>query len=258
MGEGSRVTYTTKQLADLAQVSPRTLRYYDQRGLLVPRRGAADYRVYGAAEVKRLQHILLLRSCGMSLDAIAQVLDGAPCDLATVLADHLGALRRQSAQVERSIAIVQKAIAGLKEFETMSDTQKFEQLKQRSVEQFEAEYGAEARERYGEDVIDAANDRFLDLSQEEWDEKEALEQRIKDELPHVMAAGDPASEDARALAALHARWIQMHWPAGSYTPEAHRALAQGYTADPRFVAYYDGAAGEGATAFLAAVIEACI
>lgn len=258
MADSSRTAYTTKQLADLAQVSSRTLRYYDQRGLLVPRRNASGYRIYGPSEVKRLQHILLLRSCGMALSAIERVLDGESCDLAVILSNHLDMLRRQSSQLEKSIAIVQNAIAGLEEFEAMNDTQKFEQLKQRSIERFEEEFGAEARERYGEEAIDGANDRFLNMSQEEWNEKEALEQRIKDTLSQAMAAGDPASETAHTLAAMHARWIQMHWGEGAYTPEAHRALARGYLADPRFIAYYDGAAGEGATAFLVAVIEECI
>ena len=39
-------TYTTKELADLAGVSSRTLRYYDQIGLLVPARADASARRY--------------------------------------------------------------------------------------------------------------------------------------------------------------------------------------------------------------------
>lgn len=49
---------------------------------------------------------------------------------------------------------------------------------------------------------------------------------------------------------MHARWLQMHWGEGAYSPAAHAALAEGYVADQRFTAYYDEAAGEGATAFL--------
>ena len=44
-------TYTTKELADLAGVSSRTLRYYDQIGLLVPARAQNGYRVYDTAAV---------------------------------------------------------------------------------------------------------------------------------------------------------------------------------------------------------------
>ena len=70
-----------------------------------------------------------------------------------------------------------------------------------------------------------------------------------------MATGDPAGEPARELARMHARWIALHWGAGRYSREAHRGLARMYLADDRFRAYYDTAAGEGATEFLVAALE---
>lgn len=259
MGTAPRnATYTTKQLAEMASVSPRTLRYYDQVGLLVPQRGPNGYRAYGPAEVRRLQHILMLRTCGLPLDAIAIALDGAGRDLGGILADHLGSLRRQSEQLERSIAIVEQAIAGLKEFEAMDDKQRFEQLKRQAVDQAEQAWGAEARERYGDDAVDDVNGRLMAMGREDWDDKEALEQHVIELLAAALEEGDPRSERAAELAAAHARWITMHWGEAAYTPEAHRALAQGYLADPRFIAYYDEAAGEGATAFLAQAVEAHI
>ena len=50
--------YTVKELADLAGVTPRTLRWYDREGLLKPLRvTAAGYRIYGPSQVDRLQLI---------------------------------------------------------------------------------------------------------------------------------------------------------------------------------------------------------
>ena len=47
--------YTVKALAELAGVTPRTLRWYDQKGLLKPRRTTeAGYRLYGPEEVNVL------------------------------------------------------------------------------------------------------------------------------------------------------------------------------------------------------------
>lgn len=248
---------STKELADLASVSSRTLRYYDQIGLLVPTRRANGYRVYGAVHIRRLQHILLLRACGMPLDSIANALDTEEPNLALLLSDHLAHLRAQRSQLETTIATAEAALAGLEEFETMSDQQKFEQLKRTSVEQFEEIYGQEARQRYGNDAIDEANERMLEMSQEAWDLKEDLETRIKEVLAQAMAQGDVTSPLARQLAEMHAQWIKVHWGSG-YTAEAHRNLADGYLADPRFVAYYDDACGEGATQFLRNAIHATI
>ncbi len=43
--------YTVKKLAKMAGISARTLRYYDQIGLLKPVRKSNRYRVYGKDEV---------------------------------------------------------------------------------------------------------------------------------------------------------------------------------------------------------------
>lgn len=51
--------YTVQRLADLAGVSSRTIRYYDEIGFLKPARiNSSGYRLYGEKEVDRLQQIL--------------------------------------------------------------------------------------------------------------------------------------------------------------------------------------------------------
>lgn len=120
----------------------------------------------------------------------------------------------------------------------------------------EQRYGAEARERYGSKAIDAANERLLAMDDKTWESKEQLEQAIIEQLKAAMETGDATSADAQKLAHMHADWIAMQWGEGAYSPTAHIALAQGYLADDRFISYYDSRAGEGATRFLAAAIEA--
>ncbi len=131
----------------------------------------------------------------------------------------------------------------------------FEELKAQGLREFEATYGAEARERYGDDAIDASNARMMALSQDEWDAKELLEESIKVQLRLAMATGDASSAKARELARMHERWVSIHW-GGISDREAYLGLVQGYGADPRFVSYYDSAAGAGATAFLADAVRA--
>jgi DNA-binding transcriptional MerR regulator len=61
--------YTVQKLSRLAGVSPRTLRYYDQIGLLKPARiSSSGYRIYGREQVDRLQQILLYREMGVDLE----------------------------------------------------------------------------------------------------------------------------------------------------------------------------------------------
>lgn len=122
----------------------------------------------------------------------------------------------------------------------------------------EMSYGKEARERYGDAAVDAANERLLGMSEAEWSAKETLEQAIIEQLKAAVAAGNAMGPEAAKLAQMHARWIRTQWGEGAYSPDAHVALAQSYLEDERFVDYYDSRAGEGATAFLVAAIEAAM
>ncbi|MCX7772346.1 MAG: MerR family transcriptional regulator, partial [Clostridia bacterium] len=57
--------YTVQQLAQMARISTRTLRYYDEIGLLKPARvSSSGYRIYGESQVNRLQQILFYRELG--------------------------------------------------------------------------------------------------------------------------------------------------------------------------------------------------
>lgn len=131
----------------------------------------------------------------------------------------------------------------------------YDAFHQGGLERHEATYGAEARERYGDKAVDEANERLMNLSRDEWEAKDLLEESIKVQLRIAMAEGDVRGAAAAELARMHARWIAMHW-GGSYSREGHLGLAQGYLADQRFRDYYDSACGEGATEFLVAALQA--
>lgn len=90
-------TMTVGALAKRVGVSIRTLRYYDEIGLLAPaRHKAAGYRLYGAGDVARLQQIRSLRQVGFSLDEIQTILrDPAYSPLQTIEL-HLERVRAQT------------------------------------------------------------------------------------------------------------------------------------------------------------------
>jgi len=81
--------YTVKALADLAGVTPRTLRWYDRIGLLKPLRTTeAGYRLYGPAQLDRLQDILFYRELGLDLASIRTILDDPAFDRQAALQSH--------------------------------------------------------------------------------------------------------------------------------------------------------------------------
>ena len=185
-----------------------------------------------------------------SLGAIRDAFADDRFDFRAVLTDHLATLRARQKELETLMGTVEKTIASLEGRCTMTDKERFEGMKARAIAENEEHYGAEVRRRHGDAAMDAANERMAGMTEAEWNDAKALEAAILEQLTAAKATGDPTGEAARKLCAMHARWLQMHWGEGAYSPAAHAALAEGYVADQRFTAYYDEAAGEGATAFL--------
>ncbi len=68
--------YTPSELARLTGVTARTIRYYDQRGLLAPaERGKDGYRYYDSQALLRMQRIVMLKYAGFSLGEIRDALE---------------------------------------------------------------------------------------------------------------------------------------------------------------------------------------
>jgi len=102
----------------LSQVSVKTLRYYDELGLLKPVRvdRANGYRYYSAVQLPRLQRILALKDLGLSLQQIGTLLDG---DLPAE--QVVGMLRRRQVELQQEIgenqAMLARVEARLRHFE---------------------------------------------------------------------------------------------------------------------------------------------
>lgn len=238
--------YTVKALAQLAGVSPRTLRWYDKIGLLQPQRGENGYRRYGPKQVDRLQQILLYRAAGMELEAIGRLLDAPDFDPGAALARHLEALRQRRVALDTLIDTAQKTLQTLRGETTMTDKEKFEGFKQKLVDDNEAQYGEEVRQRWGNEAANAANAKMLKMTKDEYEAFEALGQQVLTTLAAAVAEGDPAGPAAQKTAALHKEWLCKTWGTAKYNGQAHKNLAQMYVDDERFAAYYEKAAPGGA------------
>ena len=247
--------YSIGEVSQLTGTSVRALRHYEDLGLLHPLRMNNGYRAYRSADLERLQHILLYRACGVELVDIARILDSPRFDAREALSRHLNTLHERRNNLDTLIATVEKTLQSLEGGKPMTDKERFEGMKQAAVAANEAKHGAEARAKWGDAAIDAANEKLLAMDEETWNDMQALEGTIIDTLKAALSSGDPRSAEAEQLARMHARWIQLHWGEGAYSREAHLGLAQGYLADARFRAYYDERAGEGATEFLVAVLN---
>jgi Predicted transcriptional regulators len=230
--------YTVQKLGQLAGVSTRTLRYYDELGLLKPVRvSSSGYRIYGEAEVDLLQQILFFRELGISLEQIKQIVTDPSFDKANALKEHREQLLNRRRQLDNLIRNVELSIKHAEGRISMSDKQKFEGFKQKLIDENERKYGSEIREKYGEDKINASNAKLSHMTQEQFEEVTQLAKEVQITLAEAFGTGDPAGDLAQKAAGLHKQWLCYYW--NEYSKEAHAGLAQMYVDDERFTAYYD-------------------
>ena len=79
----------------------------------------------------------------------------------------------------------------------------------RTVQENEERYGAEARARYGDEAIDAANETLLDMDPQAWNDMKELERAVLGQLSIAIGDGDADGSEARKLVAMHRRWIGL-------------------------------------------------
>lgn len=238
MAGGVQMEYTVQKLAKLAGVSTRTLRYYDEIGILKPARiNSSGYRIYGQDEVDRLQQILFYRELEVSLESIRAIVT-APCyDGALALKEHREKLLEKRSQLNKLIANVDKTIACTEGRINMSDKEKFEGFKKQLIVDNEKKYGKEIRGKYGDDTVNKSNAKLQGMTEEEYKEVTSLAEEVTKTLAEAFKTGDPSGILAQKTADLHKRWLTFYW--SEYSKEAHAGLAQMYVDDERFTAYYD-------------------
>ena len=246
--------YTVNKLAELSGVTKRTLRYYDEIGLLKPARvNSSGYRIYGAKEVDRLQQILFFRSLEVSLDEIKEIMSSDTFDEKEALRSHYTNLMEKKKLLDILILNVEKTIAQTEGRTKMTDQEKFKGLKQQMLKDNETKYGDEIREKYGKDVVEKSNQKFANMSEETYQHATALAEEIIALLKQAFVEGDPQSDLSRKLVEKHKEWLMIYWT--DYSAEAHAGLGDMYVADERFKAYYDQHQA-GAAEFLCEAIHA--
>ncbi|MDR7870721.1 MAG: MerR family transcriptional regulator [Tissierellaceae bacterium] len=245
--------YTVQKLAKLAGVSSRTLRYYDQIGILKPARiNSSGYRIYGENEVDILQQILFYRELDMDLDSINSILSSDSFDVVAALKEHKEKLLVKRTQIDYLIATVEKTLNHKEGRINMSDKEKFEGFKQNMLRENETKFGKEIREKYGTEEVEKSNKKFKNMTQEQYEEMQKLSSDVIDTLKQAFETNDPSSELAQKAADLHRQWLCFFWD--SYSKEAHANIAQMYVDDERFKAYYDKH-GAGLAGFLRDAIQ---
>jgi DNA-binding transcriptional MerR regulator len=232
--------WSIQDIARLAGTTSRTLRHYDQFGLLAPSRvGGNGYRYYDQACLVRLQRILLLRELGLGLPAIADVLAGQR-DAAGALHTHLALLEQERERIGRQIESVKTTLRKTEEGEPLMAEEVFDGFDHTRYEQ-------EVTERWGREAYEKGDRWWRSLSDAE---KKAFQQQqldIASDFGQARLAGSPADgEDVQAITQRLFEWLSI---TTNPTKEHFVGLGEMYVADPRFTANYDRH-GEGTALFI--------
>ncbi|GGV53227.1 MerR family transcriptional regulator [Streptomyces spectabilis] len=245
------MAWPIEEVARISGVTARTLRHYDEIGLLPPARtGAGGHRYYEERQLLRLQQILVLRTLDLGLPEIGRIL-AAQVDELEALRGHYHRLLAERDRLDVLAGTVARTITELeqsrKDGTDMITISRPENLFEgvRSAQCMKALHGfpdlAGAIERHTAALNDAET---------EADERERTAQMIR--LAELLAAGLPADADAvqaqtdtqyRTLARIRAA-----------TAEEYRAIGRSCVENEHWHAVYESIA-PGLAAYQRAAIE---
>lgn len=113
--------YTVNQLAEELGITPRTLRFYEQEGLLSPGR-VGNNRVYSKRDRARMKLILRGKRLGFSLSEIGEYLNLYDADPQkdSQVRHLLEQVRKRLAQLEQQRADIEATVDELRDIEEQS------------------------------------------------------------------------------------------------------------------------------------------
>jgi DNA-binding transcriptional MerR regulator len=234
--------YTIKEIADLAGVTTRTLRYYDEIGLLRPADvGENGYRYYDKDSLLRLQQILFFRELDVPLKDIQFVMRQPDFSPLRALERHRSALHNKARILDMLIDTVDQTIAAIKGELMMTDEAYFEGFD-------ETQYEEEVRERWGDSPRYAESQRkWVGYSNEQ---KEAIKEeggRLTQRMVSQDPDASPDDPDVQAAIGEYHAYLSKYF----YTCDVEflRGLADMWVEDPRFAINYERVR-EGGAAFV--------
>jgi len=224
------------EVAKLAGISVRTLHHYDEIGLLVPsERSDAGYRMYSHDDLERLQRILVYRELGFSLERIRELVSDPDSNRREALADQRRRTMDRIGELHALVDLIDRTLASIEEGTEMPPEEMLDVFGDFDP----TRYRDEVEERWGEtEAYRESARRTRTYTRDDWrrirDENESLLDRLVDALDRGVHPTDAEAMDLAEEARLAID--RAFYPCSR---EMHAALAEGYTSDERFRAFYD-------------------
>ncbi len=236
---------TVKQVSELTGVSIRTLRYYDEIGLLPPAdHTEGGYRLYDDTALERLQQILLFRELEFPLRDIVRIVNSPDFDRKKALEQQIELLEMKKEHLENLISFARGIkLLGVRAVNFSAfDTSKLD------------EYAKRAKEQWGD------TPEYKELKEKESNRTPEEEKQLMERFMSLFAefgelkSGSPDSNEAQAMVKKLQDFITEHLY--TCTDKILSGLGKMYAGGGEISENIDKVGGKGTADFAAAAIEA--
>ena len=227
------MTYTIKQLADIANISVRTLHHYDQVGLLSPNRDEHNqYRIYKEEELLKLQQILFFRELDFSIKDIHRIISNDNFDIIQAMKGHKKMILLKRKRLDNLVKTIDKTINKINNENNMKDEELYKSF---SIEEME-KFAQEAKDRWGHTSFYKESEKKLQgITKTQMNDikKKGDEILRKAALLMDRNVGDKAVQDI--IACHYKHLLNFYTP----NPKMYKGLAEMYLGDTRFKEYFE-------------------
>lgn len=134
-----------KQVEELVGISSKNIRFYEEQGLLQPRRTENGYRDYRQEDVEQLKRIKLFRKLGVPVEQIGKLFQGR-ISVNDCLENQEAALKREQDNIEKLCVLTHEMLAG-----------------SLSIEKLDSDYWLDEVEKMEKEGIDFVNVSKIDI-----------------------------------------------------------------------------------------------
>ncbi|MDF1678723.1 MAG: MerR family transcriptional regulator [Legionellaceae bacterium] len=226
--------YTIKQLAKIAGVSTRTLRFYDAEGLLKPAYvGDNQYRYYKEEQALLLQQILFYRELDFSLNDIRHVLSSDTFDKITSMQSQKVLLQEKLQKIKSMLKTIDNTVLHLRGELTMQVEAFFDPIKLQNRDiQKEYEAYLVGKSILTQEQMETSWNKLMHWSQADWDNFKGDGDRFYRKMSDAIDTGSkPHHESVQLLVHEHYLLITPLW---SFSRASYLKLADAYRCDKQF------------------------
>ena len=134
-----------KQVEELVGITSKNIRFYEEQGLLQPRRTENGYRDYRQEDVEQLKRIKLFRKLGVPVEQIGKLFQGK-ISVNDCLENQEAALKREQDNIEKLCVLTHEMLAG-----------------SLSIEKLDFDYWLDEVEKMEKEGIDFVNVSKIDI-----------------------------------------------------------------------------------------------